>query len=100
MHRRMLTQWTSKIVAAGAQSAGKSSLLESLTGISFPRSVSLCTRFATEIICRREAETSIVISIQPGLGCSPAHKEAVHAFRRTVDSFTGDAFATVFKEVR
>ncbi|KAK0742706.1 dynamin family protein [Schizothecium vesticola] len=87
-----------QIVAAGAQSAGKSSLLESLTGISFPRSVSLCTRFATEIICRREAETSIVISIQPGRGCSPAHKEAIHAFRRTVDSFTGDAFAAVFKE--
>ncbi|KAK0644104.1 dynamin family protein [Cercophora newfieldiana] len=87
-----------QIVAAGEQSAGKSSLLESLTGISFPRSVSLCTRFATEIICRRESETSIVISIQPGRGCSRAHAEAVLAFRRTVDSFTGDAFAAVFKE--
>ncbi|KAK1757179.1 putative dynamin family protein [Echria macrotheca] len=87
-----------QIVAAGEQSAGKSSLLESLTGISFPRSVSLCTRFATEIICRREKEISIVVTIQPASGSSDDHAKSVREFRRTVSSFTGEEFADVFKE--
>ncbi|KAK0616433.1 P-loop containing nucleoside triphosphate hydrolase protein [Immersiella caudata] len=87
-----------QIVVAGQQSAGKSSLLESLTGISFPRSVSLCTRFATEIICRREVETSIVVTIQPAQGSSAAQIEAARNFHRTVSSFTGDEFAVVYKD--
>ena len=88
-----------QIVVAGEQSAGKSSLLESLTGFSFPRSVSLCTRFATEIVCRREAATNIIITIHPDAGCTPQHAEKVRQFRRSVDGFTGDAFAEVFRDV-
>lgn len=38
-----------QIIVCGDQSAGKSSVLEALTEIPFPRSDSLCTRFATEI---------------------------------------------------
>jgi hypothetical protein len=95
---RRLTWLFRQIVAAGDQSAGKSSLLESLTGISFPRSVSLCTRFATEIICRREEKTSVVVSIHPEPGCSSAHEKRVRAFRRNVTDFVGESFAAVFKE--
>lgn len=43
-----------QLVAVGDQSSGKSSLLESLTGIPFPRGQELCTRYATQITQRRE----------------------------------------------
>lgn len=39
-----------QLVVCGDQSAGKSSVLEALTEIPFPRNDNLCTRFATEII--------------------------------------------------
>src|SRR5688500_8314796 len=54
-----------KLVVVGDQSAGKSSVLESLTGFTFPRSVTLCTRHATEIICRREEGAGVTVSIVP-----------------------------------
>jgi GTPase SAR1 family protein len=56
-------------VIVGQQSAGKSSLLQSLTDIPFPVGGGLCTRFATRIISRRtEPGTSerIDISIETG----------------------------------
>lgn len=46
-----------QIVVMGDQSAGKSSVLEALTEIPFPRNDNLCTRFATEIILRRAANS-------------------------------------------
>lgn len=39
------------LVVLGSQSAGKSSVLQSLTGISFPRSQQLCTRFPIVVSC-------------------------------------------------
>lgn len=38
-----------QLVVCGDQSAGKSSVLEALTEIPFPRADNLCTRFATEV---------------------------------------------------
>lgn len=55
-----------QIVACGDQSSGKSSLLEALTGIPFPRDTGLCTRFATQFILRRANEVSITVTIIPG----------------------------------
>lgn len=53
-----------QIVVCGAQSAGKSSVLEGLTGIPFPREDGVCTKFATEIILRHQpGDTSITASI-------------------------------------
>lgn len=56
----------------GDQSAGKSSLLQSLTDIPFPVDERLCTRFPTRIVSRRtpnEGETT-KISIEPSSGIS------------------------------
>ena len=39
-----------QLVVCGDQSAGKSSVLEALTEIPFPRNDNLCTRYATEIV--------------------------------------------------
>jgi GTPase SAR1 family protein len=38
-----------QIVVCGDQSSGKSSVLEAITEIPFPRNENLCTRFATEV---------------------------------------------------
>ncbi|KAK6215448.1 vacuolar sorting protein VPS1 [Colletotrichum tabaci] len=47
-----------QLVIVGGQSAGKSSLLQSLTDIPFPVGKGCCTRFATRIVSRRTAPGS------------------------------------------
>ncbi|KAF9335839.1 hypothetical protein BGZ91_010307 [Linnemannia elongata] len=42
-----------KMVIIGDQSSGKSSVLEALTKLSFPRDKDMCTRFATQVNLRR-----------------------------------------------
>jgi len=54
-----------QIVVVGDQSAGKSSVLEALTGTPFPRDAGACTRFATEIRLRRSKQTQLKVSIIP-----------------------------------
>ena len=54
-----------QIVVVGDQSAGKSSVLEALSGTPFPRAAGACTRFATEIRMRRAKETNLKVSIIP-----------------------------------
>lgn len=43
-----------QLVVVGDQSSGKSSVLEGLTKLKFPRNSGLCTRFATQILFRRD----------------------------------------------
>ena len=54
-----------QIVVCGQQSSGKSSTLEALTEIPFPRNDNLCTRYATEIILRCGPTESLTIKIIP-----------------------------------
>ncbi|KAG6011970.1 hypothetical protein E4U54_007790 [Claviceps lovelessii] len=54
-----------QIVVVGDQSAGKSSVLEAISGTPFPRDAGACTRFATEIRLRRSKEASLRVSIIP-----------------------------------
>ncbi|KAF9777043.1 hypothetical protein IL306_004686 [Fusarium sp. DS 682] len=55
-----------EIIVCGDQSAGKSSVLEAISGMTFPIKDGLCTRFVTELILRRAQEESIKVSITPG----------------------------------
>jgi GTP-binding protein EngB required for normal cell division len=55
-----------EIIVCGDQSAGKSSVLEAISGMSFPTKDNVCTRFATELILRRHPTKSVKISITPG----------------------------------
>ncbi|TQB69135.1 hypothetical protein MPDQ_002318 [Monascus purpureus] len=57
-----------QLVVVGDQSSGKSSVLEGLTKLPFPRDSGLCTRFATQIIFRRAVDSDvrrIVASVIP-----------------------------------
>ncbi|KIL94336.1 hypothetical protein FAVG1_02899 [Fusarium avenaceum] len=69
-----------QLVVVGDQSSGKSSLLESLTGIPFPKDQTLCTRHATQITCCRGKDDSINIRIVAGPHASDQHKQDVESF--------------------
>ncbi|KAK5734604.1 hypothetical protein LTR17_008825 [Elasticomyces elasticus] len=64
-----------EIAVCGDQSAGKSSVLEAISGMSFPTKDNLCTRFATELILRRNVSTTVDISINAGPERSESEKE-------------------------
>ncbi|KAF4979737.1 hypothetical protein FZEAL_4094 [Fusarium zealandicum] len=83
-----------QMVVVGDQSAGKSSVLESLTGFAFPRSATLCTRHATEIICRREETENIVVSIH----AVDADPEKAQSFRRSAKNLDAKEFAKIFED--
>ncbi|XMA13374.1 hypothetical protein WAI453_006165 [Rhynchosporium graminicola] len=64
-----------KIISCGSQSSGKSSTLESFSGIAFPTAEGLCTRFATEVILRRSEKSETKVQIQ--LSASRSEEERV-----------------------
>lgn len=73
-----------QIVVCGDQSAGKSSVLEALTEIPFPRNDNLCTRFATEISLRREPTTSLTIRVIPDSARPQGEQDAIKAFSESI----------------
>ncbi|KAF9393521.1 hypothetical protein CPC16_001825 [Podila verticillata] len=56
-----------QIAILGDQSSGKSSVLEAITKLSFPRNIETCTRFATQVSSRRSerAQLSAHIDNEP-----------------------------------
>ncbi|KAK3335857.1 P-loop containing nucleoside triphosphate hydrolase protein [Cercophora scortea] len=74
-----------QIVVVGDQSAGKSSVLEAITGTPFPRDAGACTRFATEIRLRRSPESSTTVSIIPDKNRSFRDQERLREFGGPVD---------------
>ncbi|KAJ4297534.1 hypothetical protein N0V90_005426 [Kalmusia sp. IMI 367209] len=54
-----------QLITVGDQSSGKSSVLEAITEIPFPRDEGLCTRFATTITLRRDKSSGILVKIIP-----------------------------------
>ncbi|SCO76713.1 related to RBTMx2 protein [Fusarium oxysporum] len=75
-----------QLVVVGDQSSGKSSLLESLTGIPFPKDQSLCTRHATQITSRRGDVDRVDIRIIAGPHATEEHRQYVEAFRMSMQS--------------
>lgn len=73
-----------QIVVCGDQSAGKSSVLEALTEIPFPRNDNLCTRFATEISLRREPVTSLTIRVIPDGARPQSEQDTIKAFSESI----------------
>ncbi|KAG6311522.1 hypothetical protein E4U44_004204 [Claviceps purpurea] len=86
-----------QIVVCGDQSAGKSSVLEAISGMSFPSKDNLCTRFATELILRRHDSQAIKVSIIPGPDCSAEDKRRLNDFSAEIDIGAPDIGCVVEK---
>jgi len=65
--------------------SGKSSVLEGLTGLAFPRNMGLCTRFATQITFRRAPVQSTTVSIIPAADADLEHSEKLRAWKADQD---------------
>jgi GTPase SAR1 family protein len=77
-----------QIVVCGDQSAGKSSVLEALTEIPFPRNDNLCTRFATEICLRRDPIDSLTIRVIPDSDRPQEKQDEIKNFSKSISDFT------------
>lgn len=92
-----------QLIAVGDQSSGKSSVLEGLTGLSFPRDSTLCTRFATQIIFRRatgQPSRRIRASIKPAPQSHPESIARLQAWSWTESASLGpEEFSHMIQEV-
>ncbi|KAJ3184495.1 hypothetical protein HDU87_003893 [Geranomyces variabilis] len=92
-----------QLVVAGDQSSGKSSLLESLSGISFPKAAELCTTFPTQIVMRTkkawEARVYTVPETPNFTETACASKDAVQEIIRRVKEEDLKATADVSETV-
>ncbi|TAQ90934.1 hypothetical protein B7494_g709 [Chlorociboria aeruginascens] len=77
-----------QLVVCGDQSAGKSSVLEALTEIPFPRNDNMCTKFATEIILRRGPLNTLKIRIHPDEERSRLDQAVIKAFEEVITDFS------------
>lgn len=78
-----------QIIVCGDQSAGKSSVLEAISGVSFPVQSNTCTRFPTELILRRTPQVSSSVSIVPDASRTEAEKFSLSGFRSELEGFDG-----------
>lgn len=89
-----------QLVVVGDQSSGKSSVLEGLTGLPFPRDSGLCTRFATQITFRRAAVENVTVSIIPAKDASTEHAEKTQRWvKADLQSLDAKSFADIMVEV-
>ncbi|KAF3006090.1 hypothetical protein E8E13_011116 [Curvularia kusanoi] len=77
-----------QLVVCGDQSAGKSSVLEGITGVPFPRQDGVCTRFATEIILRhRPDKNEIIAKVLPSASRNEEERLQMTSFERQLTGF-------------
>ncbi|KAF4453029.1 hypothetical protein F53441_4260 [Fusarium austroafricanum] len=94
-----------QLIIVGGQSSGKSSLLQSLTGIPFPVDSGCCTRFPTRIVSRRtepDSDDSFRITIDPAEvdvpGLDPA-SDNIKNYECSGKILTKERFAKVIDEI-
>ncbi|CAG9950824.1 unnamed protein product [Clonostachys rosea f. rosea IK726] len=87
-----------QLIVVGDQSSGKSSVLESITGFSFPRDAGLCTRYATQITCVRQTLSKVSVSIIPRPDAEGPHKDRLTAFHRQLSQLNDGDLANMFDE--
>lgn len=83
----------------GDQSSGKSSVLEALTDLPFPRDSTLCTRFATQIIFQREERERTSVSIIPSASSDAVRHEKLKSFKHDLEVFSAEQFVNVLGKV-
>ncbi|MCJ1251700.1 hypothetical protein MMC30_008935 [Trapelia coarctata] len=87
-----------QLIVCGDQSSGKSSVLEAISGVPFPRQDDICTRFATEVILRRASNDGISVSIVPAKEKPLPDQERLKQFSHTLA--TRDDFPALFKKAK
>lgn len=78
-----------QLIVCGDQSSGKSSVLAAISGVPFPKRDNLCTRFATEVILRRNDDIGTVqisASITTGGFRPSGHHAPAGTFRHDLES--------------
>ncbi|KKK14665.1 dynamin GTPase, partial [Aspergillus ochraceoroseus] len=78
-----------QIIVCGDQSSGKSSVLEAISGVSFPVKSNLCTRFPTELVLRKDSNVGVRVSIVPHHSRSEAEQRSLGSFCEELDGFEG-----------
>jgi GTPase SAR1 family protein len=76
-----------QIIVCGDQSSGKSSVLEAISGVSFPVKSNLCTRFPTELVLRKTPHVGVSVSIVPDISHNDTERASLRNFRETLDGF-------------
>ena len=76
-----------QIIVCGDQSSGKSSVLEAISGVSFPVKSNLCTRFPTELVLRKTPHVGVSVSIVPDHSHNETERNSLGNFRETLESF-------------
>lgn len=76
-----------QIIVCGDQSSGKSSVLEAISGVSFPVKSNLCTRFPTKLILRKTPHVGVSVSIVPDHSHNETERTSFSNFRETLDGF-------------
>ncbi|KIX04462.1 uncharacterized protein Z518_05330 [Rhinocladiella mackenziei CBS 650.93] len=70
-----------QLIVCGDQSSGKSSVLEAISGgFRFPTKDALCTRFAIELILRRDPTTKVNVTIEPHEDRPPKDQDILASF--------------------
>ncbi|VUC33512.1 unnamed protein product [Clonostachys rosea] len=77
-----------QIIVCGDQSSGKSSVLEAISGVSFPIKSTICTRFPTELVLRKSVHEGIEVRIIPHQSRTGSEKESLAKFNRKLDDFS------------
>ncbi|KAH7260524.1 P-loop containing nucleoside triphosphate hydrolase protein [Fusarium solani] len=76
-----------QIIVCGDQSSGKSSVLEAISGVSFPVRSNVCTRFPTELVLRKTAHTGVNVRIVPHHSRPESERKTLASFHETLDAF-------------
>ena len=84
----------------GDQSSGKSSVLEGLTGLPFPRDSGLCTRFPTQIVFKRSKILTTEASIMAAHGQDGSKVDAIAKFgKKRLKALDQKTFSDILAEV-
>ena len=76
-----------QIIVCGSQSSGKSSVLEAISGIPFPRKAELCTRYKTRVTILRKPIVSATLRIEPDPSrTSSIEIDSLRRFTRKLES--------------
>ena len=78
-----------QIIVCGDQSSGKSSVLEAISGVSFPVKSNLSTRFPTELVLRKTSQMGVTVSIVPHQARTESERLALSGFHEKLEGFEG-----------